>query len=97
MTHQEHLRRGHIFIGFDIREVHYEGPFCDLGAVPLYLAWNWRGRRKVVEASMLVAGRKDQLQGVMERWLDPPQPTPREPGVLGFIPRRYDLPTDSYV
>lgn len=83
MTHQEHLDKGHEFIGWHRS---YSSEWGWLEARPLYLTRSWWAGKLILAESYAVAAMKEEtLQKSMADYLTPPPPKHIN-AVTGFIP-----------
>lgn len=82
MPHQEHLKKGHTFIGWDLRTT------CDFGywyqSTALYLGYNWRGQRVLIQERLHESSSEDHRKRRMERYLSPDAPV--ETAKSTFVP-----------
>lgn len=86
MIHQEHLKRGHVFIGWHLD---YERGSLSpwLYATPLYMWYSWRGKpTMILGTSIRHSVSEETRQERMKEYLEGYAPSPDRPPLSGFVP-----------
>lgn len=86
MKHQDYLRKGYRFLGWDIQKIG-DGSFTSGGytAKALYLGYSWRGKPKLIVDQGYFDWDMEGLCQSMIGYLSPPErKAPKEPPFTGF-------------